>query len=124
MDKWAATPDHHITAGHIIVKRLGEGRLLPPATKLEQGNVFTPVFHFVHGGSTIHPPRQTPSSGQIPPAQCMLGYSQQAGSTHPTGMQSCCLCECHRFPLTDPELQGLGEGKQLSFRNEHQTYIF
>ena len=32
--------------------------------------------------------------------------------------------KCHRFPLTDPELQGLGEGKQLSFRNEHQTYIF
>ena len=24
-----------------------------------------------------------------PPAQCMLGYGQQAGSTHPTGMHSC-----------------------------------
>ena len=26
-----------------------------------------------------------------PPAQCMLGYGQQAGGTHPTGMYSCCL---------------------------------
>ena len=35
-------------------------------------------------------PRQTPP-GQTPPplAQCMLGYGQQAGGTHPTGMQSC-----------------------------------
>ena len=24
-----------------------------------------------------------------PPAQCMLGYDQQAGGTHPTGMHSC-----------------------------------
>ena len=24
-----------------------------------------------------------------PPAQCTLGYGQQAGGTHPTGMQSC-----------------------------------
>ena len=27
--------------------------------------------------------------GQTPPAQCMLGYGQQAGGTHPTGMHSC-----------------------------------
>ena len=71
-------------------------RLLPPATKLWQGNVFTPVCHSVHGG-ICHtpspgqtPPRQTPSPGQTPPlAQCMLGYGQQAGGTHPTGMHSC-----------------------------------
>ena len=51
-----------------------------------------------------HPPRQTHPSPDTPwadtsppnafwdthsPAQCMLGYSQQAGSTHPTGMHSC-----------------------------------
>ena len=29
------------------------------------------------------PPADTPL------AQCMLGYGQQAGGTHPTGMQSC-----------------------------------
>ena len=27
--------------------------------------------------------------GQTPPAQCMLGYDQQVGGTHPTGMHSC-----------------------------------
>ena len=36
----------------------------------------------LHAG--IHPPGQTP-----PSAQCMLGYGQQAGGTHPTGMHSC-----------------------------------
>ena len=29
------------------------------------------------------PPRKTPS------VQCMLGYGQPAGGTHPSGMQSC-----------------------------------
>ena len=41
-----------------------------------------------------HPHGQTPPwadilPGQTPPAQCILGYGQQAGSTHPTGMHSC-----------------------------------
>ena len=40
------------------------------------------------------PPRQTPplwaDTPPTPtPVQCMLGYSQQAGGTHPTGMYSC-----------------------------------
>ena len=30
--------------------------------------------------------------GRHPPAQCMLGYGQQAGGTHPTGMHSCSSC--------------------------------
>ena len=33
-----------------------------------------------------HPQSRHPSR-QTPPAQCMLGYGQQAGGTHPTGMQ-------------------------------------
>ena len=32
----------------------------------------------------VHPPRQV-----HPPLQCMLGYGQQAGGSHPTGMHSC-----------------------------------
>ena len=45
------------------------------------------------------PPRHTLSqadtpwpvhAGIHPPAQCMLGYGQQAGGMHPTGMHSCC----------------------------------
>ena len=36
------------------------------------------------------PPSQTPTRTDTPsPMQCMLGYSQQAGGTHPTGMYSC-----------------------------------
>ena len=89
---------------------------LPPATKLLQGNVFTLVCHSAHGGGCLSPtsredtpPRQTPPGHTLPlgrhtpppgqthpspwagtpPVQCMLGYSQQAGVTHPTGMHSC-----------------------------------
>ena len=43
-----------------------------------------------------HPPGQTPPWADTPfpradppPAQCILGYGQQAGGTHPTGMHSC-----------------------------------
>ena len=66
---------------------------LPPATKLQQGNVFTPVCHSVHKGGVCFwsrvggclppagqtPPRQTPPAqcmlGCTSPAQCMLGYT-------------------------------------------------
>ena len=65
-------------------------RSLPPATKLRQGNVFTPVCHSVHGGGG-----QTPLLGRHPlTAQCMLEYDQQAGGTRPTGMHSCSFSYC------------------------------
>ena len=35
------------------------------------------------------PPCPVHAGIHVPPAQCMLGYGQQLGSTHPTGMQSC-----------------------------------
>ena len=53
------------------------------------------------GGSLPYPPGQIPPWADTPPVQtppswadtlpahCMLGYGQQASSTHPTGMQSC-----------------------------------
>ena len=83
--------------------------LLPPATKLRQGNVFTPVCHSVHGEVSAsgpgeesathtlgrhplgrHPPcaDTPPLLGRHPPTQCMLGYGQQAGGKHPTGIHS------------------------------------
>ena len=51
--------------------------LLPPATKLRQGNVFTPVCHSVHrvGVSATHPWADTPQGRCPSPAQCMLGYT-------------------------------------------------
>ena len=62
--------------------------LLPPATKLRQGNVFTSVCQeFCPRGGVCHTPRQTPPWADTPcpvlagihpsPTQCMLGY------THP-----------------------------------------
>ena len=70
-------------------------RILPPATKLRQGNVFTPVcqsfcsqgegVYLWSRGGVCHTPGQTPPSGQTPPGQtapppgqtpqCMLGYT-------------------------------------------------
>ena len=88
---------------------------------LGQGNIFTPVCHTVHRGcasvhdgipppppGTRHPPqpvplgpglpwirqpprtRHPPRSGP-PGAEHAGRYGQRAGSTHPTGMQSCFL---------------------------------
>ena len=77
----------------------GTNLLLPPANEVREDHVFTGVrlstggVYSLHAG--IHTPRQAPSlgrhsPGQIPPpAQCMLGYGQQAGGTHPAGMYSC-----------------------------------
>ena len=74
----------------VIADKLQHWTYLPPATKLGQGNVFTPVCHSVHGGVChTHTPGETPPGQTAHPAQCMLGYAQQAGGTHPTGMQSC-----------------------------------
>ena len=44
---------------------------------------------------TPHPLGRPPPGQTPPPAQCMLGYGQQTGGTHPTGMQSCFLMCCH-----------------------------
>ena len=77
---------------------------LPPVTKLVQGNVFTPVCHSVHSGGGPRGLSDTPLPstswdnippvqcmlGYTPPAQCVLGYGQQVGSMHPTGMHTCC----------------------------------
>ena len=61
--------------------------ILPPATKLQQGNVFTPVCHSVHrGGVSATPPpwvdtpwADTPcpvhAGIHTPTAQCMLRYT-------------------------------------------------
>ena len=43
-------------------------------------------------------PRQTPWA-DIPPVQCMLGYGQQVGGMHPTGMHSCYSGIFHRTTM-------------------------
>ena len=81
--------------------------LLPPATKLGQGYVFTGVCDSVHRGvsASVHAgihtppgsrqpppgadtPRANPTGAGIPPEHAGR-YDQRAGGTHPTGMQSC-----------------------------------
>ena len=87
------------------------GCLLPPANEVCEGYVFTGVC-LSRAGVCLnacwdtHPPdryplgRYTPQAGtphlgrytpwQVHPlGQCMLGYSQQVGGTHPSGMHSC-----------------------------------
>ena len=95
------------------VKQLAEmtWQSLPPATKLEQGYVFTRVCDSVHGGDLpqcmlgYHPPGAPPAGsrptnppppgagiplGADPPGAVHAGgYGQQAGGRHSTGMQSC-----------------------------------
>ena len=64
---WMATP----LGGHLspTTQNFVSDQLLPPATKLRQGNVFTPVCHSVPGGGCL-----PHNLGRHPPAQCMLGY--------------------------------------------------
>ena len=54
-------------------------------------------------GETHPLPGQTPPWADTPPdVQCMLGYGQQAGGTHPTGMHSC--IEILSLPRTGKDL--------------------
>ena len=92
---------------------------------LGQGNIFTPVCHSVHrvGSASVHagiPPPQdhAPQGTMHPPVPCTPRdhpppetmhppgaehagrYSQRAGGTHPTGMQSCYVFQMdHRLKL-------------------------
>ena len=51
------------------------------------------------GGVCHTSPGQTPLARHPPPAQSMLGYGQQVGSTHPTGMQSCLIKKFQLYPM-------------------------
>ena len=59
------------------------------------------------------PSMQTPPPRQTPPAQCMLGYGQQAGVAHLTGMHSVyevyvkvCMLESIQAVTGQPYLDG------------------
>ena len=89
-------------------QRKGANLLLPPATKLGQGNIFSQVsvilFRGGVGVASVHAgipsPRDqagTPPQDQVPPglgrhppgAEHTERYGQRAGGMHSTGMQSC-----------------------------------
>ena len=68
--------------------------LLPPATKLGQGNIFTDVCDSGRRGGLPqcmfgYPP--PPGTGRHPPprAEHTGRYGQRAGGMHPNGMQYC-----------------------------------
>ena len=76
-------------------------KLLPAATKLGQGNIFTSVCQefcpqgggrvsaSVHAGMHHHPPSRHPPGTRPPPPKQTAAYGQRAPGTHPTGMHSC-----------------------------------
>ena len=85
--------------------------LLPPATKLGQGYVFTTSLWFcsrevvsasVHAGIHTHTPQeQKPPRNRPPGAVHARRYGQQAGGTHATGIHTCCLALCPRKIFID-----------------------
>ena len=73
---------------HLSVSRSVHGGGVP-------GQVHTPLGR--HTPWQVHPlgrytPQQIHPRAGTPPVQCMLGYGQQAGGTHPIGMHSCLNC--------------------------------
>ena len=109
---------------------------LPPTTKLQQGNVFTPVCHSVHRGSGRPPQEQTPrlAADTLPGADTPLGadtlpgadppqppravhagrYGQQVDGTHPTGMHTCLVkCSFTDAPPFDGCRKGISCGMSL-----------
>ena len=70
--------------------------LLPPATKLGQGNIFRSVCQEFCSkvGEGVCPIAcwDTPGADTPPPGTVhAVRYGQQAGGTHPTGMYTCCM---------------------------------
>ena len=61
----------------------------PPAGTIPEQVPPLPGRYTHPGRYTTTPGRYTPWEGTSPWPQCMLGYGQQAGGTHPTGMHSC-----------------------------------
>ena len=103
--------------------------LLPAATKLGQGNIFTSVCQeflstgggrvsaSVHAGIHQPPPQPRRPPGTRPPPEQThtpgkqtAAYSQWAAGTHPTGMHSYCRSEC--AVLHAPALRALPEDER------------
>ena len=83
---WAGTPPRQVPP-MVGTPPLPPGQVHPPGRCTPPGQVHP----------RAGPPRQVyphpcPPRQVHPPQQCMLGYGQQAGGTHPTGMHSCFYC--------------------------------
>ena len=71
---------------------------LPPGRYTPQAG--TPPQAGTHPPSRYIPPGRYPLAGT--PQQCMLGYGQQVGGTHPTGMYSCLFMLSKLFSCWQP----------------------
>ena len=69
----------------------------------------------------LHVGRHPPAD---PPVQCMLGYGQQAGSTHPTGMHSCFISSLSVICMTRKHSSRIRASRlrqpYMCFFNSHQ----
>ena len=75
--------------------RYPPGRYTPGRSILQQVNPPAGTSPWqVHPPSRYTPQQVHPPQAYTPLRQCILGYGQQAGGTHPTGMHSCIL---HNF---------------------------
>ena len=89
-----------------------------PQRSCGQGNIFTPVYHSVHGGGAClrqTPPGQTspppgadtpprvrhthPRTKYTPPRKQTPTYGQRGAGTHPTGMHSCFFFKIHKVGI-------------------------
>ena len=81
-----------------------------------QGGLRHCMLEYTHPRQTLPLGRHSPWAD--PPAQCMLGYGQQAGSTHPIGMHSCFFCI-----LNQNEQKTQSECKALQLWYYSRTFI-
>ena len=122
--------------------------LLPSATSLRQGNIFTSVCHSVYGGGVYpsmhwgrhppladtfplgrHPPGQTPLGRHPPPCPVHAGIpprppaASAADGTHPTGMHSCNHNSCtnHKSEYTHL-VYSTAQYSMISSRN-HNSWV-
>ena len=96
---WAGTPWQVHCLGRYTPQQVPPRQVHPPgrynpAQQVQPPQAGTLPWQVPPWAGT--PPDRYPPRQVQPPQKCMLGYGQQAGGTHPTGMHSCLR---HRMAL-------------------------
>ena len=82
------TPQAGTLPRHVLPGQVSPWTGTPTPRQVNPLGRYTP--RQVYPPGQVHPPWQVHPYGHLHfPRQCMLGYGQQAGGTHPTGMHSC-----------------------------------
>ena len=91
--------------------------LLLPATKLRQGNVFTPVCHSVHGGGVADSPQSRPPWEQTPPREQTPPVNRNPPrNRHPPGSRPPLCSACWEIRATS--------GRDASYWNAYLAYFY